>query len=187
MHDSTKFIFLIVSLNIIGFMYTDVIIKATNLICAPSPKYFINHSCRLKPVNRYKSVAFMETYIRNQLRNVYVNIGLYARNDVNTYNPFLINFTQNICWYLGNRRFGTYMKVFMDIMAQYTNINHSCPYEGVIIAKNLFFGGNSMSALFPKGYYKCIFIFYEGYPLDYIGRVEYYAELYEVKKMRKKN
>ncbi|XP_058987927.1 uncharacterized protein LOC131806960 [Musca domestica] len=184
---STQIVLLVLGLNAIGFVYTEIIIKGTKLICIPNYKYLINHTCRLKAVNRYKSVVFMDAYIRNQLNNVTVNAALYARNDVNTYNPFLINFTQNICWYLCNHRFGTYMKVFMDVLFRYTNVNHSCPYEGLLVAKGLYFEGNSMSALFPKGSYKGVFIFYEGYPLDHIGTVEYYADLYDVKKMQKKN
>uniref|UniRef100_A0A1I8N688 Uncharacterized protein n=1 Tax=Musca domestica TaxID=7370 RepID=A0A1I8N688_MUSDO len=209
---STQIVLLVLGLNAIGFVYTEIIIKGTKLICIPNYKYLINHTCRLKAVNRYKSVVFMDAYIRNQLNNVTVNaalyarndvntynpflinftqnicwylcnhrfgtymkvfmdvlfrytnvnhscpyevnIALYARNDVNTYNPFLVNFTQNICWYLGQKQFGTYMKVFMDVLTQYTNVNHSCPYSGLLIARNLYLEGNSISALFPKGTYK---------------------------------
>ncbi|XP_073842998.1 uncharacterized protein [Musca autumnalis] len=180
-------IYLILSFNAMEIIYTETIIKATKLVCNPSPKYFVNHSCRLKAVNRYKTLAFMETYIRNELRNVSVNVGLYARNDVNTYNPFLVNFTQNMCWYLNNRRFGTYMKIFMEILNQYTNVNHSCPLKGLLMAKNLYFEGNAVSSMFPKGSYKCILIFYEGYPSEYIGTVEYYADLYDKNMAKRKN
>ncbi|XP_019891537.2 uncharacterized protein LOC101890482 [Musca domestica] len=186
MRHPIKITFFILSLNTISLVYTNNVIKATKIICIQNSKYFVNHTCRLKPVNRYKSVAFLDGYLRKELRNVSVNIALYARNDVNTYNPFLVNFTQNICWYLGQKQFGTYMKVFMDVLTQYTNVNHSCPYSGLLIARNLYLEGNSISALFPKGTYKGVLIFYEGYPFDHIGTVEYYAELFEARKILKK-
>ncbi|XP_073847661.1 uncharacterized protein [Musca autumnalis] len=106
----------------------EVYIKFTKLECEPNPKYFYNHTCRLKAVNRYKTIATMKTLIKDVLRNVSVNIVLYARNDVQVFRPLLVNFTANICEFLDKKQSNIYMGVFMKFLSQYSNVNHSCPY-----------------------------------------------------------
>ncbi|XP_059223886.1 uncharacterized protein LOC131997250 [Stomoxys calcitrans] len=161
------------------YSYSEEYIKTTKIECAPSPKYFYNHSCRLKPINRYKTLAFMDTYIRDALRNVSVNIGVYARNDVNLYKPFLINTTQNLCWFLEKKFWGPYLRIFIDVISKYSNVNHSCPFTGSLFVKNLFIDRKVIPVAFPRGAYKILLIFYEGYPLDYMGTVAYYVDLLE--------
>ncbi|XP_061395603.1 uncharacterized protein LOC133331217, partial [Musca vetustissima] len=116
----------------------EVHLKFTNLECDPSPKYFHNCSCRLKAVNRYKTVSFMKTFIKDVLRNISVNIVLYNRNDVKVYRPYLVNVTQNVCEFLDKRKSNFYMNIFMKFLSQYSNVNHSCPYRGYLIMDNVY-------------------------------------------------
>ncbi|XP_065368990.1 uncharacterized protein LOC135961418 [Calliphora vicina] len=153
--------------------------KTTNLECAPSPKYFHNHSCRLKAINRYKTMAFMETYVKNSLRNISVNVGMYYRNDVNIYKPYLVNFTSNLCQFMDRKVSGLYINALMRILRKYTNVNHECPYEGYLIAKNIHADIDliPLPPLLSKNSYKFLLIFYEGYPYDYMGRVTFYIDI----------
>ncbi|XP_075167434.1 uncharacterized protein LOC142239533 [Haematobia irritans] len=48
-----------------------------------------------------------------------------------------LNATWDACAFMGNRkRFLAFQRVY-DIIGQYTNANHSCPYQHDIIAKNM--------------------------------------------------
>ncbi|KAI8128396.1 hypothetical protein CVS40_1782 [Lucilia cuprina] len=161
------------------YIYADMHLKTTKMECSPSPKYFYNHSCRLKAINRYKSLAFMKTYIKTTLKNVSINVGLYLRNDVNIYKPYLINFTSNLCKFMDGKTSGLYVNALKRILKKYTNIRHSCPYTGFIIANNISVDAEffPLPPLVPQNSYKFVSIFYEGYPYDYMGTVVFYFDL----------
>ncbi|XP_075169044.1 uncharacterized protein LOC142241187 [Haematobia irritans] len=166
--------------------YTTVVlsgvnIKLTNLICRPSPKYFHNHSCVLKAVNRYKAVAKMECLAKDKLTNLTANIALFARNSANIYNPFLINFTLNVCKMFDKHLQGPYGKITSAILTRYTNVNHSCPYTGSLIAKNLYVDASMLPFVLPQSSYKLTLNIYDGYPLTHIGLIEIYADILEMR------
>lgn len=47
--------------------------KTTKIECVQLPKYFVNYTCYLKPINRYRTLVFMKTYIRTYLKNISVS------------------------------------------------------------------------------------------------------------------
>lgn len=47
--------------------------KTTKIECVQLPKYFVNYTCYVKPINRYRTLVFMKTYIRTYLKNVSVS------------------------------------------------------------------------------------------------------------------
>uniref|UniRef100_A0A1I8MK51 Uncharacterized protein n=1 Tax=Musca domestica TaxID=7370 RepID=A0A1I8MK51_MUSDO len=161
-------------------------LKFTNLECDLS-RYFYNYTCRLRAVNRYKTLATIKTYVRDVLRNTSVNVALYARNDVQVYRPFLLNFSLNICEFLVKRKANFYTNVIQKYITEFTNVNHTCPYRGYIIADSLFIDesidvvSKILSNYFTSSY-RVVLNFYEGYPLDFIGKITFTIEVVEVKK-----
>ncbi|XP_075167886.1 uncharacterized protein LOC142240052 [Haematobia irritans] len=172
--------------------YAEFYLKFTKIECDPNPKYFTNHSCRLRAIDRYKTVVSMKTLIKDVLRNVSVNLALFARNDVNAYRPFLINVTQNVCSFLDKKKSMFYMNAFMKFMTAYTNINHSCPFDGYVFADDLYFDKShdaiaSILTAWSQTRYKLVTTFYEGYPLENIGNVAVYIDVIETRKPRRYN
>ncbi|XP_065366844.1 uncharacterized protein LOC135959743 [Calliphora vicina] len=112
-----------------------------------------------------------------------VNVGLYARNDANIYKPYLVNFTSNVCKFMDKKASGLYLNSFMNILKTFSNVNHSCPFKGYLIANNLSLDVKHMPLPpLPLNSYKLLLIFYEGYPLDYMGTVSLYTDLINSKK-----
>ncbi|KRJ98038.1 uncharacterized protein Dyak_GE27769 [Drosophila yakuba] len=54
----------------------------------------------------------------------------------NGYKPFLYNFTTNACEYLKTNR-NPLVRFFHEMIADYSNLNHSCPYNHDIIVEKL--------------------------------------------------
>ncbi|XP_037825783.1 uncharacterized protein LOC119613798 [Lucilia sericata] len=102
--------------------------KTVKLECFGNLKYvYGNHTCRLKPINRFKTVGMMEVHARVELRNISFNFALFARNSANIFKPYLFNVTTNLCKWFVQRSPGAYSNILMNVFKQYTNINHSCP------------------------------------------------------------
>ncbi|XP_058983906.1 uncharacterized protein LOC131804760 [Musca domestica] len=166
----------------IGFCVTttcgESYLKITKIVCETHPSFIHNHSCALKPVNRYKTFILMDCWIKTQLRNSSVNLALYVRNSANIYKPFVINATINVCQLFAKSTQGAYGKIIKTIFSRFTNINHSCPFSGHIFVRNAYWDSSLLPAL-PQNSYKAVFTFYEGYPLKNYGFVEYFAEYIE--------
>ncbi|TMW40432.1 hypothetical protein DOY81_014488 [Sarcophaga bullata] len=172
----------LIVLNFIFIASAVVHIKVTKLECEHNEKYFYNHTCRLKPINRYKTVAFMQIWIRDVIRNASANVAFYARNSANVYKPYLVNFTSNLCYFMEKKASGIYVNFLMRTVRKYSNINHTCPYRGIVTADNFFVDGTFLEAeLIPRNAYKVNLTFYEGYPLDYIGKIIFYADVFDKK------
>ncbi|KAI8128688.1 hypothetical protein CVS40_1781 [Lucilia cuprina] len=160
-------------------IYSKVYMKTVKIECFGNLKYvYDNHSCRLKPINRFKTIGIMEVHARIELRNISFNMALFARNSANIYKPFLFNVTENLCSWYRRRTPGAYSNMLMKILKHHTNLNHSCPYKGPIIADNLYVDVAVMPIPFPKNSYKFNVVFYEGLQnvQDHIGTVIYYMD-----------
>lgn len=92
----------------------------------------------------------------------------------NKYHPFLVNVVVNICDVLSKRNFLPYGTMFIKLARQFSNFNHSCPYEGHLFARELFVDASLLPNQFPLAVYKINFTIMEGYinmPSDYVGGV----------------
>ncbi|XP_075160691.1 uncharacterized protein LOC142233598 [Haematobia irritans] len=162
-----------------------IYIKVKSVLCKHNAKYFWNHTCRLKPVNRYKSEVYMTTYIKDSLTNVTANMVFFKRNDVGIYRPFLVNYTGNVCKFFERKLFNPYMKIAMEPLLKYSNVNHSCPYTGKIFVAGLYIDAAMIPVPIPPSYYKAEFKFYEGHPRQLIGEVSFSYDISE--KYQKRN
>ncbi|XP_037825784.1 uncharacterized protein LOC119613799 [Lucilia sericata] len=91
--------------------------KTVKIDCSGNLKYvYENYTCRLKAINRYKTVGMMEVQPRNPLRNISFNLALYVRNDANIFKPFLVNITENLCKWYARRAPGAYVAILMKVL-----------------------------------------------------------------------
>ncbi|KQS70430.1 uncharacterized protein Dere_GG26865 [Drosophila erecta] len=63
-------------------------------------------------------------------------VNIQVLKKLNGYKPFLYNFTTNACGYLKTKR-NLLFQYFHELIAVYSNFNHSCPYNHDIIVEKL--------------------------------------------------
>ncbi|KAH8410321.1 hypothetical protein KR009_011873, partial [Drosophila setifemur] len=156
-----------------------IIYKIKNIECMASPGFSANPSCRLKALNWNKAVAQMDVDLLRPLLNITVKIQLYKKDYSNKFQPFLINVIVNICDLLSKRSFMPYGVMLVNIAKKFSNLNHSCPFEGHLMARDAFFDVSLIPNHWPMGLYKIAIDIMENYPskrTDNVGAVIWYIE-----------
>ncbi|XP_060645506.1 uncharacterized protein LOC132784118 [Drosophila nasuta] len=70
----------------------------------------------------------------------------------NGYKPWLIDVHFDVCSFL-NKNNHPFVKIVYGIFRPSSNINHTCPYVGPIIMKDLYLKPNSIPLPMPSGEY----------------------------------
>uniref|UniRef100_A0A1I8NJ66 Uncharacterized protein n=1 Tax=Musca domestica TaxID=7370 RepID=A0A1I8NJ66_MUSDO len=130
--------------------------KITRVQCLELDKPFATiPKCHLKALSRYMS-AFSIHVVLHQVpvNNVSFNAALYRKGN-NGYRPFMYNNTVDFCrFYRNPNRFMFWKIVFFNIIAPYTNINHTCPFDHDIIVENLTLNSEMFKLIpFPEDQY----------------------------------
>ncbi|XP_037941971.1 uncharacterized protein LOC119674887 [Teleopsis dalmanni] len=86
--------------------------------------------CRLKPINRNVSEFSFKLKLHDTINDLTANYELLQK--FNRYSPIGINYTLNICKYFTNRKNEKFVTIFFDLMNNYINLNHSCPFKDYI-------------------------------------------------------
>ncbi|XP_055390333.1 uncharacterized protein LOC129619214 [Condylostylus longicornis] len=138
--------------------------------CQANHEIFVNETCYLKAVNKYKVFANIQADIVKEITELTVTLRSYTR--LNGWKPWIIAGTMDICSILAGK-FNPIFKMVKNVLNKTTNINHTCPYSGRIIGKNmelehLNFGGS----ILPRGIYRFVFtgyreVFYFNLTLDF--------------------
>ncbi|XP_055917975.1 uncharacterized protein LOC129950159 [Eupeodes corollae] len=115
--------------------------------------FFTNYSCSSKPINRYKTVVTMIGQLSKRLDNMMLHHQMHKKFNV-IYRPFLVNVTEDFCQKFVNKAKSPYLNILMNIGQKYTNLNHTCPYEGWLIIKNMELDLSSLRLLLPEGEYR---------------------------------
>ncbi|CAD7006278.1 unnamed protein product [Ceratitis capitata] len=113
-----------------------VYVKFTNIKCVSYDKAFADFRyCKLKALSPNKVALFLHVQLfQLPVNNVSINLDVYRK--ANGYRPFLFNKTSDFCQFLRNPKRIPLGKILMDIIAMYSNINHTCPYNHDIIVKD---------------------------------------------------
>ncbi|KAH8279369.1 hypothetical protein KR026_008201, partial [Drosophila bipectinata] len=113
------------------------LVEFKNVICDSVDKEFCRFEyCYLKSVNRtYKYVSGRVNLFQLPITNVTVNIGFYKR--MNGYKPFLYNETVDGCKFIKNQKGSPITKYYFDFFKNFSNINHSCPYNHDLIIEKV--------------------------------------------------
>ncbi|KAH8325809.1 hypothetical protein KR067_008294, partial [Drosophila pandora] len=164
------------------------IYKLVNIECTTNPGFSANANCYLKAINWNKAVAQMDVDIMRPLKNISLAIHVSKKDYTNKYHPFLINVVVNICDALSKRNFLPYGIMFLKVARKFTNFNHSCPFEGHLIARGLYMDETIVPNHLPTGIYKINMTYMEGYrnkPSDVVGGViQYYQAMKPFRKIK---
>ncbi|KAH8411030.1 hypothetical protein KR222_007454, partial [Zaprionus bogoriensis] len=167
-----------------------IVYKSTNLECLPHPKFVENATCKVKALNWNKAVLHMDCDLIKPLRNPTVRVQLFKKNYSNQYHPFLINVVFNLCDIISKRNFIPYGKIVWNVLKQHSNVNHSCPFAGHLMARNLYIdANNSIIPIFPLGFYLLSMDVVENYGEDKsepAGIIKYYIQVAEMVKIKQK-
>ncbi|KAH8237451.1 hypothetical protein KR038_012143 [Drosophila bunnanda] len=108
-------------------------VEYTNIKCKTVDSEFCDfETCRIKSVNRtYKYFSVKVRLFKVPITKAKVNIALYKR--LNGLKPFLYNVTIDGCKFLQSTTSYPVAKYFYDFSKDFSNINHTCPYNHDLI------------------------------------------------------
>lgn len=181
---------LAISYNLI---LSETISKLYNLQCHGSPKFVENATCLLKAVRRDMVVGNLNLDVISSLRNVSCHYKVFKY--YNQFRPFLIDARFNWCEAIHQRGItGFYINQLMRVLRKFSNIvkchlkvsyfyiiknKHNILFQGHLYAKDLYLNFEIFKKfIFENGQFKLSFMFFEGYPLEYLGNVTVFFEVY---------
>ncbi|XP_016964806.1 uncharacterized protein LOC108034432 [Drosophila biarmipes] len=128
-----------------------VVFKLTNVNCGSYNKSWIriNH-CRLKAINRHKTVFNFNATFLHPTRNIIVHYQLFKRES--GYKPWLVNIRIDGCKYL-RKPYDAIATLLFSIYKDFSNINHTCPLYGDIFIKDMYLSTDVMRLPLPTGDY----------------------------------
>ncbi|XP_033234286.1 uncharacterized protein [Drosophila pseudoobscura] len=132
-------------------------VEFTNVKCNSLDKEFSDFEyCYLKSVNRsYKYLSLKVNLFQVPITKFSTKLGLYKR--FSGYKPFLYNFTVNGCNFLKRPKSFPVVSYFYEIFKDFSNMNHSCPYDHDLIVDKLTIeqinNRFSKTLTFPEGDY----------------------------------
>ncbi|KAH8382478.1 hypothetical protein KR009_003723, partial [Drosophila setifemur] len=112
----------------------------TNVKCTSLDTKFTEFEyCLIKSINRtYKYVSLKTILFQKPVTKVKLNFALYKR--FNGYKPFLYNITIDCCRFLNNTSAHPIANFFYGFMKDYSNMNHTCPFNHDLIMEKISVG-----------------------------------------------
>ncbi|XP_033246307.1 uncharacterized protein LOC117187703 [Drosophila miranda] len=138
-------------------------VEFTNIKCNSEDQELSDFEyCYLKSVNRsYKYLSLKVNLLQVPVTKFSTKFGLYKR--FSGYKPFLYNFTVNGCNFLKRPKSFPVVSYFYEIFKDYSNMNHSCPYDHDLLVDKLTIerinNRFSKTLTFPEGDYMFEFHF----------------------------
>ncbi|XP_037716808.1 uncharacterized protein LOC119551506 [Drosophila subpulchrella] len=130
---------LIFQLIAILFLVAEITSKFefTNVKCTSLDKEFGDFEhCYLKSVNRsYKYVSVKYKLLKSPVTKIKVNMAMFKR--FNGYRPFMYNITVDACRFLKNRKSSPVINFWFNVIENYSNFNHYCPYNHDLLLEKL--------------------------------------------------
>uniref|UniRef100_A0A6P4EJ16 Uncharacterized protein LOC108043904 n=1 Tax=Drosophila rhopaloa TaxID=1041015 RepID=A0A6P4EJ16_DRORH len=128
-----------------------VVFKFTNFICESyNTSWFVFHNCRLKAVSRNKVLLNMNGTILYPAYDIHIHLQMFKR--ANGYKPWLFDQKFDGCQFIRYRS-NPIAKIVYGLFKEFSNINHTCPYMGPQIVKNLYLRYELLRHPFPTGDY----------------------------------
>ncbi|XP_041675844.1 uncharacterized protein LOC121530568 [Drosophila eugracilis] len=112
-------------------------VEFTNTICEAVDEDFLTFEyCLLKSFNRtYKYLTIKVNLLQIPVTDIKVNMALYKR--LSTYKPYFYNVTVDCCKFLKNVKLYPIANYVYDFFKEFSNINHSCPYDHDLLVDKL--------------------------------------------------
>ncbi|XP_033173544.1 uncharacterized protein LOC117150663 [Drosophila mauritiana] len=112
-------------------------LEFTNVKCVTlDPEFAYFDYCYIKAVNRtYKYLSLRVKLLKTPVTKIKINVATLQR--LNGYKPFLYNITIDACRFYKNQKSNPIAGYFYSFFKDYSNINHSCPYDHDIIVEKV--------------------------------------------------
>ncbi|XP_055918355.1 uncharacterized protein LOC129950438 [Eupeodes corollae] len=117
------------------------------------PTEIINPNCRTEVVNRTYAAGHVYLFVTKPYYNVTLHFQLFKKTDVK-YRPFLVNVKEDYCSFFKKNHGSVYMRLLYQMYGPYSNLNHSCPYEGEVIIKDFPMDASILPSIWPTGEYR---------------------------------
>ncbi|KAH8371162.1 hypothetical protein KR093_006341, partial [Drosophila rubida] len=128
-----------------------VFFKFTNAVCdSYNESWFVIHKCRLHAVSRNKTTFnFNGTVLHPAYK-----ISLFGQilRKASGYKPWILKTSIDVCRFVNNP-YDLTAKVVFALFKEFTNFNHSCPYNGTQLVRNLYPRLDLLQLPFPTGEY----------------------------------
>ncbi|EDV49669.1 uncharacterized protein LOC6552159 [Drosophila erecta] len=138
---------------------SNALLKFKNIKCTCYEKSFCElKRCELKVLGRGSIGLYLHAQTHQlPIKSTTCIISLYRR--FNGYRPFLYNITVDICSFLKNRKHHPFLDILYDGIRNFTNVNHSCPFNHDIIVNRMVLNDNMIAKVpVPNGFYKLMFV-----------------------------
>ncbi|XP_075167432.1 uncharacterized protein LOC142239531 [Haematobia irritans] len=146
---------LLISLILLNLFALQNFIKVqlTDMVCTTIDKTFshFNH-CLLEPDGSGKSLSLEVNIKKLPLTNLFMQME-FSRLEMRT-TVAILNNTWDVCKFLNSINKYRALRIFYDIMKDYSNINHSCPYTHDIRVVKFSPKVDSFPIPLPAGKYK---------------------------------
>ncbi|KAH8396870.1 hypothetical protein KR215_005758, partial [Drosophila sulfurigaster] len=161
--------------------------KFTNVQCDVPTEVAVNLTCSIKAVNWNKATAEMDAYLLRPIDNISVHFELFKKDYANQYKKFLINIRFNLCDVISKRDTLIYGTIAWKLLKRFSNVNHSCPLDGHLFARNLYMD-ESYVPIFPLGFYQLRINFteYLNNRIDTLGVVSLFVQAMEEYRLKSK-
>ncbi|KAH8261384.1 hypothetical protein KR044_008120, partial [Drosophila immigrans] len=182
----------LLSQNTILYIYqfngAQIVFKTKSIECLPDLNFVDNYTCSLKAQDWNKAVVNMDTHLKVPLRNLTIRMQLFQKGYTNAYNPFLIDVQFNMCDILSRKNYFQYGIIVVNVLKQFSNVNHSCPLEGTLIVRNMYIN-DKVFPIFPIGIYLFSFSVFENYSNQSrasLGVIKMFVQVMEMVETRRK-
>nr|XP_036218817.1 LOW QUALITY PROTEIN: uncharacterized protein LOC118680910 [Bactrocera oleae] len=127
----------------------------------------IYEKCLIERGNKSLNTITLQQKLLQPLRSVYVNLSIVQLSK--SLNRVLYTFDNvDVCNFLVKRR-NPVIRLLFEYMKQFSNVNHSCPFQDYILLRNLVIKNTDLSRVpIPKGEYSVM----TSWKLNSIGVVE---------------
>ncbi|KRF99293.1 uncharacterized protein Dwil_GK28133 [Drosophila willistoni] len=111
------------------FFKEAIVFKLTNAVCESYNKSaIVIPICRLKAIKRNRAILNVSTNIIHPVSDIRLHLQVLKK--ANGYKPWLLKTDLDLCQYMRHSN-NPMAKIFFDMIQEFTNLNHSCPYVAI--------------------------------------------------------
>ncbi|KAH8295860.1 hypothetical protein KR018_004805, partial [Drosophila ironensis] len=128
-----------------------VVFKFSNVICESyNTSWYIFSQCRLKAVSRDRVNLNIVGTILHPTNSIIVHLKVFKRE--NGYKPWLFDVKVDACRFQ-KKKYDGFTKMIYNAVSLFTNMNHTCPYEGQQVVNAFYLKPEHLLLPFPTGDY----------------------------------
>ncbi|KAH8323294.1 hypothetical protein KR067_004423, partial [Drosophila pandora] len=128
-----------------------VVFKITNVVCkSHNQSWIVFELCRLKAVGRDKVVFNLIGNVLHPTNSVQIHFDVLKK--ANGFKPWVISTKVDGCRFM-RKKYDPIATMILGFLADFSNINHTCPYVGPFIIKGFYLRHELLMLPIPSGEY----------------------------------